>query len=207
MGNYRRSPMCRHCYQRGHTKNHCPEIKEAAANGEWWAKELIEKQKQSVKNRKCSYCGEQGHNKRSCNYKKVDKVIYDMVGKDFVEERLKEMKANGVAVGSLISYVPSYGNRGTTTIAYVTKIVTENRSPTWRWLEKYFHEKPDGYTGYNRYERSMDNSPRQDVVFLLKSVTGTGLGYWGDSELCSVEYEDFERELRKGTPANMKVVG
>ena len=207
MGNYRQSPRCRHCYQRGHTKNHCPEIKKAAENGEWWAKEIIEKQKQSVKNRKCSYCGEQGHNKRSCKYKKVDKVIYDMVGKDFVEERLKEMKANGVTVGSLISYVPSYGNTGTTTIAYVTKIVTENRSPTWRWLQNHFHEKPDGHTGYYRYERNMDKSPRQDVVFLLKSVSGTGLGYWGDSEHCSVEYEDFERELRKGTPANMKVVG
>jgi hypothetical protein len=207
MGNYRQSPMCRHCYQRGHTKNHCPEIKKAAENGDWWAKEQIEKQKQAVKNRKCSYCSEQGHNKRSCNYKKVDKAIYDMVGKEFIDERLKEMKENGVAVGSLISYVPSYGNRGTTTIAYVTKIVTENRSPTWRWLEKYFHEKPDGHLGYYRYERNEDKSPRQDVVFLLKSVTGTGLGYWGDSEHCSVEYEDFERELRKGTPANMKVVG
>ena len=207
MGNYRQSPMCRHCYQRGHTKNHCPEIKQAAENGEQWAKNLVERQKEAVKNRKCSYCGEQGHNKRSCNYKKVDKVIYDMVGRDFIEERLKEMKENGVAVGSLISYTPSYGNTGTTTIAYVTKIVTENRSPTWRWLEKYFHEKPDGYMGYNRYERNLDSSPIQDVVFLLKSVTGSGLGYWGDSEHCSVEYEDFERELRKGTPANMKVVG
>ena len=207
MGNYRQSPMCRHCYQRGHTKNHCPEIKKAAENGEQWAMNIIEQQKQSVKNRKCSYCGEQGHNKRSCKYKKVDKAIYDMVGKEFIEERLKEMKANGVAVGSLFSYVPSYGNRGTTTIAYVTKIVTENRSPTWRWLQNHFHEKPDGHTGYYRYERNMDKSPRQDVVFLLKSVTGTGLGYWGDSELCSVEYEDFERELNKGTPANMKVVG
>ena len=207
MGNYRQSPMCRHCYQRGHTKNHCPEIKQAAENGEQWAKNLVERQKEAVKNRKCSYCGEQGHNKRSCNYKKVDKVIYDMVGRDFIEERLKEMKENGVAVGSLISYTPSYGNTGTTTIAYVTKIVTEKRRPTWRWLEKYFHEKPDGHKGYYRYERNEDSSPIQDVVFLLKSVTGTGLGYWGDSEHCSVEYEDFERELRKGTPANMKVVG
>ena len=207
MGNYRQSPMCRHCYQRGHTKNHCPEIKEAAANGEQWAKNLVERQKEAVKNRKCSYCSEQGHNKRSCNYKRVDKVIYDMVGREFIDERLKDMKANGVAVGSLISYVPSYGNTGTTTIAYVTKIVTENRSPTWRWLEKYFLEKPDGCERYYRYERNEDKSPRQDVVFLLKSVTGTGLGYWGDSEHCSVEYEDFERELRKGTPANMKVVG
>lgn len=207
MGNYRQSPMCRHCYQRGHTKNHCPEIKEAAANGEQWAKNLVERQKEAVKNRKCSYCTEQGHNKRSCNYKKVDKVIYDMVGREFIEERLKDMKANGVAVGSLFSYVPPYGNTGTTTIAYVTKIVTEKRRPTWRWLEKYFHEKPDGHKGYYRYERNEDSSPIQDVVFLLKSVTGTGLGYWGDSEHCSVEYEDFERELRKGTPANIKVVG
>ena len=59
MGNYRRSPMCRHCYQRGHTKNHCPEIKKAAENGELWAKEHIEKQKQSVKN--AFLLSEQGH--------------------------------------------------------------------------------------------------------------------------------------------------
>ena len=207
MGNYRSSPMCRHCYQTGHTKNHCPEIKEAAANGEQWAKNIIEEQKQSVKNRKCSYCSERGHNKRSCNHKKEDKVIYDMVGKEFIEERLKDMKENGVTVGSLISYVAFYDNTRTTTIAYVTKIVTENHSPTWRWLEKYFHEKPDDRERYYRYARSFDSSPRQDVLFFLKSVTGTGLGHWGDSETCAVDYEDFEKELRKGTPANIKVVG
>ena len=170
-------------------------------------KEELTSRRKEVTEGRCFSCGEKGHNKRSCKYKRVDKSIYDMVGKEFIEERLKEMKANGGAVGSLISYTPSYGNTGTTTIAYVTKIVTEKRRPTWRWLEKYFHEKPDGHKGYYRYERNEDSSPIQDVVFLLKSVTGTGLGYWGDSEHCSVEYEDFERELRKGTPANMKVVG
>ena len=207
MGSYRQSPVCHHCWETGHTKNHCPEIKQAAANGEQWAKNLIEKQKQSIKNRKCSYCSGRGHNKRGCKRRKSDKAIYDRVNKEFVEERLNDMKENGVAVGSLISYVPFYRSKtGTTTITYVTKIVTENRSPTYRWLEKYFNEKPDGSDGYYRYEKN-ENIVGQDVVFFLKSVTGTGLGYWGDSETCSVDYEDFEKELRKGTPANMKVVG
>ena len=207
MGNYRRSPRCGYCGERGHTKNHCPEIKRLAEQGSEKFKRILQVQKDAVKNRKCSYCGERGHNKRSCSHKKADKVFYDMVGKEFIEERRKDMKENGVAVGSLISYVPYYDNTETTTIAYVTKIVTENQSPTWRWLEKYFSEKPDGREGYYRYKRSLDSSPRQDVLFFLKSVTGTGIGQWGDSETCAVDYEDFEKGLRKDTDARIKVVG
>ena len=33
MARYRRSPRCSWCYKEGHTKNHCPEIKKAAAEG------------------------------------------------------------------------------------------------------------------------------------------------------------------------------
>ena len=206
MGNYRQSPMCRHCYQRGHTRNHCPEIKKAAANGEQWAKALVERQKQSAKNRKCSYCEEQGHNKRTCTHLKADEIVYKNINKQFIEERLKSMKGNGVTVGSLVSYTPSYGNTDNTTIACVTKVVTENRKPTWRWLEYYFHDNPTGREQYYRYQQHLDSTGRQDVVFLLKSVTGSGLGYWGDSEVCSVEYEDFEREIARGIPSNIKVV-
>ena len=207
MGNYRSSPMCRHCYQRGHTKNHCPQIKAAAENGEEWAKDRIERQKQAVRNRKCSYCGEQGHNKRSCIHRKSDKIVYDKVGKKFIEDSLKELKANGVTVGSLISYTPSYGKTGTATVAYVTKIVSENRAPTWRWLNKHFRENPTGHEEYNRYVRNLKDRELTDVYFTLQSMTGTGLGYWGDSEKCSVECEDFNREMGKPTAPRFKVVG
>ena len=207
MGNYRSSPMCRHCYERGHTKNHCPQIKQAAADGEQWAKDQIERQKQSVKNRKCSYCGEQGHNKRSCIHRKSDKIVYDKVGKKFIEDSLKELKANGVTVGSLISYTPSYGKTGTATVAYVTKIISEDRAPTWRWLNKHFRENPTGHEEYNRYVRNLKDRELEDVYFTLQSMTGTGLGYWGDSEKCSVECEDFNREMGKPTPPRFKVVG
>jgi hypothetical protein len=207
MGNYRQSPMCRHCYQRGHTKNHCPQIKAAAENGEQWAKDQIERQKQSVKNRRCSYCGEKGHNKRSCIQKKSDKIVYDKIGKKFIEDSLKELKANGVTVGSLISYTPSYGETGTATVAYVTKIVSENRAPTWRWLNKHFRENQTGQMEYNRYVNNLKDREREDVYFMLQSMTGTGLGYWGDSETCSVECEDFNREMGKPTPPRFKVVG
>ena len=207
MGNYRSSPMCRHCYERGHTKNHCPQIKAAAENGDPWAKDQIERQKQSVKNRRCSYCSEQGHNKRSCSHRKSDKIVYDKVGKKFIEDSLKELKANGVTVGSLISYKPSYGKTGTATVAYVTKIVSEDRAPTWRWLNKHFRENPTGHEEYNRYLRNLKDRRLEDVYFMLQSMTGTGLGYWGDSEKCSVECEDFNREMGKPTPPRFKVVG
>ena len=207
MGNYRSSPMCRHCYQTGHTKNHCPEIKAAAENGEEWAKDQIERQKQSVKNRRCSYCSGQGHNKRSCIHRKSDKIVYDKVGKKFIEDSLKELKANGVTVGSLISYTPSYGKKGTATVAYVTKIISEDRAPTWRWLNKHFRENPTGHEEYNRYVRNLKDRELTDVYFTLQSMTGTGLGYWGDSEKCSVECEDFNMEMGKPTPPRYKVVG
>ena len=207
MGNYRSSPMCRHCHEIGHTKNHCPHIKAAAENGEEWAKDQIERQKQSVKNRRCSYCSEQGHNKRSCSHRKSDKIVYDKVGKKFIEDSLKELKANGVTVGSLISYKPSYGKTGTATVAYVTKIVSEDRAPTWRWLNKHFRENQTGQMEYNRYVNNLKDRRLEDVYFTLQSMTGTGLGYWGDSEKCSVESEDFNREMGKPTPPRFKVVG
>ena len=207
MGNYRSSPICRYCHESGHAANHCPKIKAAAENGEEWAKDRIEMQKQSVKNRRCSYCSEQGHNKRSCSHRKSDKIVYDKIGKKFIEDSLKELKANGVTVGSLISYKPSYGKTGTATVAYVTKIVSEDRAPTWRWLNKHFRENQTGQMEYNRYVNNLKDRRLEDVYFTLQSMTGTGLGYWGDSEKCSVESEDFNREMGKPTPPRFKVVG
>jgi len=206
MARYRRSPRCSWCYKEGHTKNHCPEIKQAASEGDAWAIRKVEEQKAKVRNRKCSYCGDQGHNKRSCSYRKSDKIFYDKICKEFIEDRLKELKSSGVTVGSLISYAPVHGNTGTATIAYVTKIISEDRAPTWQWLSKHFTENSTGHMEYSRYVRNLKDRDPEDVYFTLQSMTGTGLGYWGDSEKCSVECEDFNREIDKRTPPRFKVV-
>ena len=91
MARRRRSPRCSWCYKEGHTKNHCPEIKKAAAEGDAWAIRQVERQKKSVSNRQCSYCGETGHNKRGCSKLKADKALWEQVVQTFHKERQEVM--------------------------------------------------------------------------------------------------------------------
>lgn len=209
MGSYRRSPRCSHCWQTGHTKNHCPDIAQAAKAGEAWAIRYVNAQKQSVKNRKCSYCKESGHNKRGCHKLKEDKGFYDKIVKEYVATSLEEMNKNNIVAGSLISYKPtsSLVDCETATVAYITEIITKNRKPTWPWLAKRFHDKGQEEAAYNRFVDYSNLDSYPDIVFKIQSVTGTGLGYWGDSNTCWVEYETFKREAKKGSESRIKLLG
>jgi len=211
MGSYRLPPRCSHCWQRGHTKNHCPDIKQAAKAGEAWAIRHIESQKQSAKNRKCSYCKEPGHNKRGCNKLKEDKVFYDKILKEYVATSLEEMNKDSLVVGSLISFKPTSrlvrADCKTATVAYVTEIITKNRKPTWQWLATRFYGKEQEEAVYNRFTGHFDSDSYQDIIFKIQSFTGTGLGYWGDSDTCLVEYETFKREAKRGSESRIKLLG
>ena len=197
MGNYRRSPRCRHCWQQGHTRNHCPEIKEAAAKGDTWAKNIVEQQKASVKNRECSYCREKGHNKRGCKSRKADRIIFDKICSRFQADRVKQLKEKGVTVGSLVSYKSSYGERKPT-IAVITKITTENRVALWSWIEDKYSgiEAEETRAAFSRYYHngfSNEHRHQEDISIKLESVTGNGLGYWGDSAVIDISsYEAFD---------------
>jgi hypothetical protein len=206
---YRQPPRCSHCWQRGHTKNHCPDIAQAAKDGQDWAIRYINAQKQSTKNRKCSYCKEQGHNKRGCHKLKEDKAFYDKIVKEFITTSLEEMNKSNLGAGSLISYKPTSTlvNCETATVAYITEIVTKNRKPTWQWLAKRFRGKGQEEEAFDRFVGYSDLHSHSDIVFKIQSVTGTGLGYWGDSDTCWVEYENFKREAEKGSESRIKLLG
>ena len=197
MARYRRSPRCSWCYKEGHTKNHCPEIKKAAAEGDAWAIRQVEKQKKSVSNRQCSYCGETGHNKRGCSKLKADKALYEQVVQTFHKERQEVMLEKGVTVGSLVRWTNRTNK--TETIAMITKIHTKShdnkhfRVPSWDWI----HEARTNYkfsdevmSGYNNYSHVAPNV-NDDVGVSIESMSGTGLGYWGDDAKATVDAAQF----------------
>ena len=200
---YRNSPRCSNCYNLGHTKNHCPRIKERAKEGDAWAIRVIEKQKQANSNRKCSYCSEKGHNKQSCKAKKTDKGFYDKINIVFLEEQSTNMKNHKISIGSLVSYRPAFLSADTKpTIGYVTKIFVEGRVAGWKWLSDRTWTEPNGYIQYERYRVTLKNEKPRGLAFTLKSMSGSGLGYWGDSEIIRVEFTDFVDKTEK-----YKVVG
>ena len=200
MARYRRSPRCSWCYREGHTKNHCPEIKQAAADGDAWAIRKVEEQKEKVKNRKCSYCHEKGHNKRGCSKLKSDKALYEQVVQTFHKERQEVMSQKGITVGSLVRWTDR--QRAVETIAMITKIHTKTgnknqhfRVPTWDWVnESRVHNKfsEEVQMGYNRYNHVAPNV-NDDIGVSLQSMSGTGLGYWGNDAIVQVELAHFIR--------------
>ena len=197
MARYRRSPRCSWCYKEGHTKNHCPEIKEAAANGDAWAIRQVERQKKSVSNRQCSYCGETGHNKRGCSKLKADKALYEQVVQAFHKERQEVMLEKGVTVGSLVRWTNRTNK--TETIAMITEIHTKShdnkhfRVPSWDWMHeartnhKFSDEVMSGYNNYSHVAPNVND----DVGVSIQSMSGTGLGYWGDDGKASVAVAQF----------------
>ena len=200
MARYRRSPRCSWCYKEGHTKNHCPDIKQAAAEGDAWAIHQIEKQKARVKNRQCSYCHEKGHNKRSCVKLKADKALYEQVVQTFHKERQEAMSQKGITVGSLIRWINQSHNLET--LAMITKIHTKTgsknqyfRVPTWAWVnEARVHNKfsEEVMMGYNRYNHVAPNV-NDDIGVSIQSMSGSGLGYWGNDATAHVEMAHFIR--------------
>ena len=200
MARYRRSPRCSWCYKEGHTKNHCPEIKKAAAEGDAWAIRKVEEQKERVKKRQCSYWHEKGHNKRSCPKLKSDKALYEQVVQTFHKERQEVMSEKGITVGSLIRWTNKTHNLET--LAMITKIHTKTgnknqyfRVPTWAWVnEARVHNKfsEEVMMGYNRYNMVAPNV-NDDIGVALQSMSGTGLGYWGNDAFAQVELAHFIR--------------
>ena len=199
MARYRRSPRCSWCYKEGHTRNHCPEIKKAAAEGDAWAIRQVEKQKKSVSNRQCSYCGETGHNKRGCSKLKADKALYEQVVQAFHKERQEVMLEKGVTVGSLVRWTNRTNK--TETIAMITEIHTKShdnkhfRVPSWDWMHeartnhKFSDEVMSGYNNYSHVAPNVND----DIGVSIQSMSGTGLGYWGNDDTAHIEMAHFIR--------------
>lgn len=222
MARHRRSPTCRYCYGIGHTSRTCPQVKTDANNGKLWAKDIVERNKLATANRVCSYCTGPKHTARSCPQKANDYAVVEKFTAEWRKFVKDDMAKKGCGVGTLYRYTPyRYDNVQESTVCYIERIDFKDNLPTNTWLQK---TKCDDYSRalnpviaaeldqYNRYRnRSKDkNMKKKDYgcYVYLRSVSGTGLGYWGDCGADTVSTDDFLHDYsNSSTKERYKVVG
>lgn len=115
---YRRSPTCRFCHDRGHTRRFCPSLiakaAEAAAKPveqrdyhEAWAVQTHESNvAKAAAPRLCSYCNETGHNRSGCKVLKADIVRLSDLNRRWKQHIVSWLASDTcpVKVGALLSY-------------------------------------------------------------------------------------------------------
>ena len=201
-GYSRRPSTCRYCYGSGHTQRTCPKVKEDAANGKSWAQQIIESNKQSIAARSCSYCGEQKHTSRACNKKFNDAATFEKICCEYNDFVKKDMLEKGCTVGSLYRFTPyRYDGVSQPIICYVDKIYEDNMKPTSTWIAKHklcsgnatqAAAEVEQYRTYIACSKDKKFAKKENGCFVVfRSVSGTGLGYWGDSDMDSLPCDEF----------------
>jgi hypothetical protein len=127
-GKYKRTVRCSHCYEIGHNRSSCPQLRQSLRDsiaetkarmdkGEWksnweetqtrrrfeWATNQLHKMESRGKNRKCGFCGDHGHTRRTCQERK-DKTA-EMLKKTLdIRERMRDsLEDIGCAPGALVN--------------------------------------------------------------------------------------------------------
>ena len=127
-GNYKRTVRCSHCYEIGHNRSSCPQLKKSLQDtiseykarldkDVWdrpydkvqaerrfeWASNQLHKMQSRGKNRKCGFCGQYGHTRRTCQERK-DKTA-EMLEKTLdVRRRMRDVLQDiGYAPGALVN--------------------------------------------------------------------------------------------------------
>jgi len=208
MGRYRSPSTCRYCYERGHTKRACPQMKKDAANGNPYAQDVIDGYERKAKSRKCSYCSEGGHNKAGCAMRKRHGIIYQKTLNDFAENVTYRCAVAGIKVGSLITV-----SKGSKVTAIIEKVYINNRGPDYKWLNAHYknhktaqtEDELQYYEAYQRYNNSLKVGLNNPTMF-LRSLSGTGLGYWNDSETGVYEVCDILRNIEGTSVSDYEVV-
>ena len=188
MARYKSPPTCGYCCDQGHTQRNCPTMKHDAANGDRWAKSRVDEYKDGAKNRQCSYCGHVGHNKRGCFVRKQHRIVYENTLDVFHAEMAASCEKTGISVGSLMkvkrrSHAPVVG--------FIEQVVIKDKAPDYNWLRAYYgvdNENPkptekqlDDWRAIGKYCNSLPSRGSLPHI-RLKSIIGTGFGYWGDEE-------------------------
>ena len=94
---------CSHCYEYGHNRAGCPELKkEIANNPDGYYARQAKRKKARQKKRVCSYCGESGHNAATCPAKKCDATEYSHINWKYQNAMSAIFRKAGFGIGSII---------------------------------------------------------------------------------------------------------
>ena len=213
MGRYRRASTCGYCYDTGHTRRSCPQMKADAAKGDRWAQSNVQRYQNAAKSRKCSYCSEGGHNKAGCTIRKGHGLIYQKTLNEFAENVNYRCAAAGIKVGSLITISQRRANKDGKVTAIIEKIDGDARAPDYKWLNAHYknhktaqtEDELQHYEAYHRYANSLKTSLNNPTMF-LRSLSGNGLGYWNDSETGEYEVCEVLRNIEGTSDTDYEVV-
>ncbi len=127
-GNYKRTVRCGHCYEKGHNKSSCPELRkrlrdsiasakaklEEGVFGYDWEKTQTERRLREAtsqlykleskgKSRKCGFCQDEGHTRRTCQARKDEVIHHTERTLKFRRELCDRFIANGLGPGALVA--------------------------------------------------------------------------------------------------------
>jgi len=95
---------CGNCYENGHNKTGCPELRKAwekdphSYKGQQWARILARKAKPKI----CGYCDESGHTRAGCVTMKAHKVTFTEDATLWRSAFVKWMKVVELGIGALV---------------------------------------------------------------------------------------------------------
>ena len=99
---------CGHCYNSGHNRRSCPEIRKIIRDNPDGYQARIERQKkeQASRNpRRCSYCKTTGHNKKTCQKLGDDRRGVALDNRKWRREFLDCARTSGFNVGTLLRFI------------------------------------------------------------------------------------------------------
>ena len=126
-GDWKRTVTCGHCYEKGHNKSSCKQLRDrlrkridihkAALEADKWNSEWekrsaennlkrasreLHKLESKGKNRKCGYCSDTGHTRRTCQERKDHVEVNTDKTLRFRRELCDRFIANGLGPGALV---------------------------------------------------------------------------------------------------------
>ena len=111
---YSGTVRCSHCYQTGHNKTSCPELKKKweedpnSYYGRQWQKIIDRKAKPKT----CSDCGEEGDTRAGCALMKRHKSQFQFELSLWRRASLKWAKETGLGIGAMVSDAKDSYRRG-----------------------------------------------------------------------------------------------
>lgn len=146
-GNYKRTVTCGHCYETGHNRSGCADLKKKLVENiaeykkrleaddftdDWQrrnaqrrladAEHTQHKMLNKGKNRKCGFCKSPGHTRRTCPDRKVQVATKMKETTDFRRQVAARMIEAGFGPGALISTNHRHADHGEQALAIVTGI-------------------------------------------------------------------------------------
>lgn len=102
---YSGTVRCGHCWNKGHNKRSCPELKQYVKdNPDSFAAKRAAIAKERAEPRRCTYCAQQGHNRATCGTLNKDVNVWQTKNATWIKKLVKVLEEEGIGVGSLIRH-------------------------------------------------------------------------------------------------------